>query len=159
VLPLVALFYLSLHRQKNSPNNIKGENMKNIKNLLIFFSVGAAGYGLIEILWRGHTHPSMLACGGLCFTAFGKIAERFKKAHLLYKAIIASAFVTVLEFIFGYIFNLVLKKGVWDYSKIPFNFKGQICILYSVFWWILGLVFIPLAEILNNRLKNNKKML
>lgn len=133
--------------------------MKNIKNSLIFFSVGAAGYGLIEILWRGHTHPSMLACGGLCFSAFGRIAKKFKSTPLLYKAIMASAVVTTLELLFGFIFNVLLKKNVWDYSKIPFNFKGQICLLYSVFWWILGLIFIPLAEILNNRLKNKKKVL
>ena len=133
--------------------------MKGLKNIFVFFSVGAAGYGLIEILWRGHTHWSMLTCGGLCFTAFGKIAEKFKKLNLLYKAIIASTVVTAYEFLFGFIFNIVLKKNVWDYSKIPFNFKGQICLLYSVFWWILGLIFIPIAEILNNRLKNKKKVL
>ena len=133
--------------------------MKRLKNFLVFFSIGAVGYGLIEILWRGHTHPSMIACGGLCFTAFGKIADKLKKVHLLYKAILASFVVTILELLFGFIFNMVLKRNVWDYSKIPFNFKGQICLLYSVFWWILGLIFIPLAEILNNRLKNDKKVL
>ncbi len=133
--------------------------MQKFKTLSIFFTLGALGYGLIEILWRGHTHPSMLAAGGICFTVFGKISRAMKKVSLLYKAIIASVFVTLVEFVFGIVFNVILKKNVWDYSGIPFNLKGQICLLYSVFWWILGLVFIPLADILNNRLKNEKKML
>ncbi len=133
--------------------------MKNLKNTLIFFSVGAMGYGLIELLWRGHTHWSMLTCGGLCFSIFGKLSSKLKNISLLYKAIIGSFFVTVLEFIYGIIFNVLLKKDVWDYSNIPFNFKGQICLLYSVFWWILGLVFIPFADFLNKRLKKGKKVL
>ena len=133
--------------------------MKNIKNTLLFFSIGAMGYGLIELLWRGHTHWSMLTCGGLCFSFFGKISRKFKNLSLLYKAIIGSAFVTGLELVYGVIFNIILKKNVWDYSAIPLNFKGQICLLYSVFWWLLGLIFIPFADFLNNRLKNSKKVL
>jgi len=132
--------------------------MKRIKTHSIFFVIGAIGYGLIEILWRGHTHPSMLTAGGICFTVFGSISRALKKVHLLYKAIIASIFVTFVELIFGIVFNIILKKNVWDYSGIPFNFKGQICLLYSVFWWILGLIFIPVADLLNRRLKNYKKV-
>ncbi len=132
--------------------------MKKAKTLLIFFVTGAIGYGFIEILWRGHTHWSMLTLGGICFTVFGKISNFFKNTCLLYKAIMASAFVTAAEFIYGLIFNIILKKGIWDYSLIPFNFKGQICLLYSVFWWILALIFIPVADIFNNRLQNSKKV-
>lgn len=126
-----------------------------MKKTLLFFLIGATGYGLIELLWRGHTHWSMLTCGGLCFSIFGKLSSKLKNLCLLYKAIIGSIFVTGLEFIYGIIFNVILKKSVWDYSNIPFNFKGQICLLYSVFWWVLALVFIPFANFLNNRLKNN----
>lgn len=132
--------------------------MKKIKFFAIFFTVGALGYGLIEILWRGHTHWSMLTLGGICFTVFGKIGSFFKNTSLLYKSIMASAFVTVAEFIYGVVFNIILKKNVWDYSLIPLNFKGQICLLYSVFWWILSLIFIPVADIFNKRLQNSKKV-
>lgn len=127
--------------------------MNNFKKSSIFFLIGGIGYGLIEILWRGHTHWSMLSLGGICFTVFGKISSNFKKVGLLYKSIIGCIFVTAAELIYGIIFNIILKKNVWDYSNVPLNFKGQICLLYSVFWWILGLIFIPLADFLNNRLK------
>ena len=122
----------------------------------LMFPIGACGYGLIEILWRGHTHPSMLLAGGTCFVFFAKIGEKFKNSSLLKRAIIGSAFVTAIELIFGIIFNIILKKNVWDYSKLPFNFKGQICLLYSVFWVVLSLLFIPLATTLKVRLQNRK---
>ncbi|MBR4117171.1 MAG: putative ABC transporter permease [Clostridia bacterium] len=120
---------------------------------LLMFPIGALGYGLIEILWRGHTHPSMLTAGGICFVFFGKIGEKYKNQSLVKKAVIGSIFITFIELVFGIIFNLLLKKKVWDYSKMPFNFLGQICLLYSVFWGILSLIFIPLATSLKVRLQ------
>lgn len=120
------------------------------------FGIGAFGYGLIEILWRGFTHPSMLTAGGICFLGFAKIGEKMKKTNLFLKAIAGSSFITFVELIFGIIFNLILKKNVWDYSRIPLNFKGQICFLYSFFWAILSLLFIPLATFANKRLQNGK---
>ncbi len=120
------------------------------------FGFGALGYGLIEILWRGFTHPSMLTAGGICFVFFAKIGEKMKKANLIIKAITGSIIVTVIEFIFGLIFNIFLHKNVWDYSNMPFNFKGQICLLYSFFWGILSLFFIPFATKVNKRLQNGK---
>lgn len=121
--------------------------------------IGGIGYAIIELLWRGRTHWSMFSLGGICFAVFGKIGEKLKKVSLLYKSVVATIFVTLAELIYGVIFNIILKKEIWDYSKIPLNFKGQICLLYSVFWWILCLIFIPVADILNKRLKKRKKML
>ncbi len=120
------------------------------------FGFGALGYGLIEILWRGFTHPSMLTAGGICFLTFAKIGEKFKKASLLLKAIIGSCFITFIELIFGLVFNVILRKNVWDYSNIPLNFKGQICLLYSFLWTILSILFIPIATRMNNRLQKLK---
>jgi uncharacterized membrane protein len=124
-------------------------------NFLIF-GFGAVGYGLIEILWRGFTHPSMLTAGGICFLFFAKIGEKLKKASLFIKAVIGSCFITFIELIFGIIFNIILRKNVWDYSNLPFNFKGQICFLYSFLWGVLSLLFIPVATLMNKRLQKTK---
>ncbi len=126
------------------------------KTNLLLFPIGAFGYGLIEILWRGYTHPSMLTLGGICFVLFSKIGEKFKNTGALLKAVIGSGIVTALELVFGVVFNIILKKNVWDYSKIPFNFKGQICLLYSFFWGVLSCIFIPIATIIKERLQNSK---
>ena len=129
--------------------------MFKIKQNIIFFSIGALGYGLIEILWRGYTHFSMLLAGGICFSFFGFLGEKLEKISIFTKAIVGSAFVTSIELIFGYIFNILLGKNVWDYSKLPLNFKGQICLLYSIFWAFLSVLFIPFASKVKRRLQNN----
>lgn len=120
---------------------------------VITFGLGAFSYALIEILWRGYTHWSMMIAGGLCFVSFSAISQRFKNLRLAYKCVIGSVTVTVIEFIFGVIFNLILKKHVWDYSDKPFNILGQVCLLFSVLWGLLCVIAIPLAGKLNKKLR------
>lgn len=124
--------------------------MKNNKTNLILFCTGALGYGFLEVLWRGYTHWSMLCAGGICFVFFGKVCDKMKKANLVLKGLVCGTFITLIELIFGIIFNIILKKNVWDYSKLPLNFLGQICIIYSAFWCVLSMVFIPLAQYIKN---------
>lgn len=121
---------------------------------IIVFLIGSFGYGLIEILWRGYTHPSMFLAGGICFSFFAYLSQNLKGHNLILKAILGSAFVTFIELVFGIFFNIILKQNVWNYSSKPFNFKGQICLLYSVYWVFLGIIFIPLAQKLNKQLQN-----
>ncbi len=122
----------------------------------MLFSIGAVGYGLIEIIWRGYTHWSMLGAGGICFMFFGTLSDKLKKAGLFVKSLIGSGFITAIEFIFGVVFNIILKRNVWDYSKMPMNIIGQVCMPYSCLWVLLSLVCIPFAGKVNNRLKKLK---
>lgn len=127
--------------------------LKKAKGNLILFGIGAVGYGVIEILWRGRTHWSMLMAGGLSFLGLCKISSLMKNASRLKKAIAGCLLITAIEYIFGLIFNIILKRRVWDYSRIPLNFGGQICALYSFFWLVLSFLFIPLADKLQKRLE------
>ena len=112
----------------------------------ILFVIGALGYAAIELLWRGRTHWSMSLAGGISFLGMNKISRKLKKRCLFVKAVASALFITLIELVFGLFFNILLKKNIWDYSKVPFNLKGQICLLYSVYWIILSLLFIPLAD-------------
>ena len=98
----------------------------------MIFSIGACGYGLLEILWRGYTHWSMLGAGGLSFLGLSAIQNRMRSFGLVTKAIIGSGLITAIEFVFGVIFNIVLKKNVWDYSRLPFQLFGQICLPFMI---------------------------
>ena len=42
--------------------------------------------------------------------------------------------VTGLELLTGLIVNCWLGLDVWDYSTLPANFLGQICLYYFVLW-------------------------
>ncbi|MBR4072518.1 MAG: hypothetical protein IKK24_01130 [Clostridia bacterium] len=132
---------------------MSGDFMKKAKSGLILFSLGACGYGLIELLWRGHTHWSMLTAGGISFCGLSTIGEKFKSIGLWGKAVIGGGFITAVEFLFGIAFNIILKKNVWDYSKMPLNIAGQICALYSFFWVLLSFFAIPLAAKVKNKIR------
>ncbi|WP_164845581.1 putative ABC transporter permease [Anaerosphaera multitolerans] len=45
---------------------------------------------------------------------------------------------TVVELIGGLLLYQILHKRWWDYSNIPFNYKGYICLRYSLFWGLGG---------------------
>lgn len=120
--------------------------LKNKKCAFVIFSIGAIGYAAIELLWRGRTHWSMMIAGGISSLGLSKISERLKNSCLFVKALAGSAFITIVEFIFGVLFNIILKRKVWDYSRMPLNFRGQICALYSFFWLVLSFIFIPISD-------------
>ncbi len=129
-----------------------GDIMKRLKKNIICFIIGGVGYAMIELLWRGRTHWTMVIAGGIGFIIFSRIAENFKERSLIYKAGLCSLATTGIELIFGIICNMIFKMGVWDYSHIPFNFLGQICLLFTLMWGALGFVFVPLADKINEKL-------
>lgn len=126
--------------------------MSRRKTDTVIFSIGAVGYGLIEVIWRGYTHWSMLCAGGLSFLGLSTISKTMKNSNLFKKALAGCGIITAIEFIFGAVFNLILKKDVWDYSRMPLNIKGQVCALYSFFWLILSMIFVPLSGKVRNKL-------
>ena len=124
--------------------------MSILKRNLSFFAIGAVGYGILELLWRGYTHWTMLLAGGICAVIFSYTAEILCDKPLIYKAVLCALAITSVEFIFGVIFNVFYGMKIWDYSKMPFNVLGQICLLFSAMWCGLSLVLLPIAERLNN---------
>jgi uncharacterized membrane protein len=127
-----------------------------LRSFGIIFLLGAFGYGLIETVWRGYSHWTMMIAGGISFTVFALISRC--GIPLLYKCIFGSFTVTVIELCFGSVFNLGLGLHVWDYSNLPFNLFGQVCLLYSVLWGWLSLVAVPFAGAALNRLSGTTKI-
>ncbi len=101
------------------------------------FLVGGVGYGLIEILWRGRTHWSMLLAGGASLICICAVNKAMSKRHILIRAAACAAAITAIEFAVGMLVNKVLCLGVWNYEEMFGNILGQICPLYSFFWFLL----------------------
>jgi len=49
---------------------------------------------------------------------------------------------SVLEYVCSWGQELLLGSRSWDYSNMPLNINGRICFTYSVFWGILGILWI-----------------
>lgn len=75
----------------------------------------------------------------------------------LSQMVLSSPIITVLELITGLIVNIWLKMDIWDYSSLPYNFKGQICLLYSFFWFLVSSVAIVMDDLLRYKLFNEEK--
>ncbi len=111
----------------------------SIIRLITLWSVGAMTYGLLEILSRGFTHISMGILGGICFIIIDVVNTRASIIKRLSVRMLLCAFIiTVLEFITGIIVNVWLRLAVWDYSEVPMNFCGQICLYYCVVWYLIS---------------------
>ena len=132
--------------------------MKKILQHISLFLIGGSLYWLIENIFRGYSHPSMFVLGGICFVLIGLINKIFPwTMKIEFQMLIGGFIITLLEFITGFIVNIWLKMDIWDYSHLPYNFKGQICLLYSVFWFLISSVAIVLDDFLRYKLFNEEK--
>lgn len=122
------------------------------------FLTGGFLYGAIEILSRGFSHISMLIAGGLCFVLIGLLNEVYSfDMSIISQMVISSLIVTVVELCVGIVVNLWLKLNVWDYSMLPYNFLGQVCLLYTNIWFLLSLPAIVLDDMLRYLLMKEEK--
>lgn len=110
--------------------------------------IGGRLYTWIELLWRGYTHWTMFILGGVCFVVLGLLNEHKIPWHwcLLRQAVVGACIVIALEFVTGCIVNLWLGWQVWDYSDLPFNLMGQICLYYFLLWIPLSAAAIVLDD-------------
>lgn len=111
--------------------------MRRVFFYVSLFLMGGFLYGLTEVLFRGYTHWSMFLLGGLCMLLIGEV-RRGVGLNTAKKALLCGGFVTAGEFFCGMILNLGLHMAVWDYSDMPFNLWGQICLPYSAVWCLLS---------------------
>lgn len=116
---------------------------------MVLGAIGGTLYWCIEILWRGWSHPVMAVVGGACFILCGLINEYFPwEMPIVEQMSICSVLITGVEFLAGTVLNLWLGFGIWDYTNLPFNLYGQICLPYSVAWFMLSGIAIVLDDYL-----------
>lgn len=137
--------------------------MKKVIKPTALFCVGGSIYITIEVLWRAFrgsdpTHWTMFILGGLCFLAIGAINEYFTwEMPFWQQSAIGAAAVLALEFVFGCVLNLWLGLNVWDYSDVPFNILGQVCLPFAFAWFFLAAVGVVLDDYLRYWLFDEEK--
>ena len=121
------------------------------KNIIIFLVFGISYY-LLEILWRGYSHWTMIIVGGLCGLLIGLINEITPKMNTILQMLLGSVIVTIIEFVTGYIINIKLDLNIWDYSNLKFNILGQVSLLFSVLWFFLSYIVIKLDDCIRDNI-------
>jgi hypothetical protein len=136
-----------------------------IRNLKLIGIIGAT-YGVIEVVFTafqallftgnwglaGTSSVWMMIVGGFSGWLIGALNESgspLEKVPAIWTWILFSVIVTALEFVSG---SLLTAAGyrLWDYSNLPLNINGQVCLLFSIFWVALAPVAIRYDDILRS---------
>lgn len=127
------------------------------------FAVGAIAYFEIELHWRYFAgtlpvHWTMPILGSVLFLLLGGLNEWLPWEMPFWgQCLLGAAMVTAAEFAAGCVLNLWLGLGVWDYTDMPFNLMGQICLPFSAAWIVVSAAAILLDDWLRWQLYGEDK--
>lgn len=120
---------------------MKREQMgKWVLSLLLWMWVGGL-YFFMEVAWktlngRPETiHWTMFALAIILAVPLERFgAELPWDMPLWIQTAICATAITAVEFVAGLVFNIWLGLGIWDYSHLPWNILGQICLPFYFVW-------------------------
>lgn len=117
------------------------------------FFVGSILGVFVERIWcmvrYGFYEPRVAAIYGPFNPVYGigaavltlalyRFRNRSPMLSFVFGAIVGSA----VEYMCSWVQEVVFGSASWDYSMHPFNLNGRICLLYSVYWGVLGVLWI-----------------
>lgn len=114
----------------------------------VIFLAGSCAYPTLEVAWRGHTHYSMALAGGVCLWLIDRVCcGALEHQSLFLRCLTGAGLITGVELAAGLVVNRVFQMGVWDYSNLPLNIMGQVCLPYSALWFGLTLPAMALCKL------------
>lgn len=117
---------------------------------IVSFLVGFCMYITIETLFRGYSYVLMGVCGGLAIIILDKINDNISwDLDITIQCLIGALIITLMELIIGSLFLAGYLPVMWDYSSIPVNYKGIICLPFSIAWMGLSFIGILVADAIN----------
>lgn len=148
---------------------------ESLYNLFWIFIVGCVVGWFVEgvfslIKWKEFINHSAVVIGpfnmayGLGALMLTALLYKFRDEKNIKIFLIGFIGGSILEYIMSWGMELVLGFTAWDYSRKPLNLNGRICVRYSLFWGILGVVWIKyiyqfIAKLLEKMDKNLGKRL
>ena len=112
--------------------------------ILYFFVYGFLGW-CTEVIFaafkqhrfvnRGFLNGPICPIYGVGVTLVIACLEAFQ-SNLLLLYISSVILVTVLEGVTGWAMDKLFHNKWWDYSKLPFNIGGYVCLLFSLIWGV-----------------------
>lgn len=123
-----------------------------LRSYLVMYACGSILYPILELLWRGYTHFTMVILGGVCGIMIHHINRRLYREPLLTRALFCCFTITITEFLVGCLVNLTLRWNVWDYSSHPFHIWGQVCLLYAGAWFLISIPALFISDLIRKHL-------
>lgn len=109
--------------------------------------------GLFCLILRGKWESHVVSMIGPFNALYGAgavlffcVASLLRNKNIFLKVAVITAIATVLELLCGILLADALGMRAWDYSKSFFNYKGMICLSFTLGWGGAGLVFCLLFD-------------
>ena len=123
--------------------------MLDIFDVFVIFATGSLIGWFLESIFRSLVEKKPINAGFLNgpylpIYGFGIIflyTLSLTQFNPIIKILVFTFSATLLELVTGYVFAEFFNIRLWDYSEEYMNFKGYICLLYTMFWLILGSVY------------------
>lgn len=133
--------------------------LSKIAEYVLLMFIGGFVYTIFEMVYRTYSHWSMFIVGGLCLIIVGLLNEGIlpSKWGLVPQCLVGAVAITIVEFLTGLIVNVWLGLNVWDYSDLPFNVMGQICLPFTLIWVALALIAILVDDQVRYRIFGEPK--
>lgn len=119
------------------------------------FLMGFFLYSMVEIISRGYTHWTMALTGGTVLAILYTL-NRSSGITLMRSCFIGALIITAVEFAVGVVVNIILGWHVWDYSEVPLNILGQICLPYTGAWFLLCIPAYYLCTAIRRRFESSE---
>ncbi len=125
----------------------------NLYKLLLVCFVGSFAGVVVEMLWCLVRNGYIESRAGLVYGPFNLLygagavvltlaLYRYRNRGYLLSFLGGMIVGSVVEYVCSWGQEALFGSRSWDYSNIPFNLNGRICLLYSVFWGVLGVLWI-----------------
>ena len=113
----------------------------------VLFVVGFCLYTTFEVLFRGYSFWQSGLMGGLALIIIGQLNDKISwDFPLFWQCVVGGGVVTLIELIVGTYDRLFWHLHMWDYSHIPLNYRGIICLPFSLLWCCLALLAVLIDD-------------
>ena len=121
----------------------------NFYKLALLVVAGSLAGVVVEMLWCLITNGYIESRAGLVYGPFNLLygagatlltlaLYRFRNRRSSLSFLGGMLIGSILEYACSWGQEMLFGSTSWDYSGMPFNLNGRICLLYSVFWGVLG---------------------
>lgn len=134
--------------------------METYRLIVYFFIYGFAGW-CVEVAFasvkerkfvnRGFLNGPICPVYGVGVGAVVTLLEPWKE-HILLLYVASVVLVTFIEWITGYAMDKIFHHKWWDYSQMPLNIGGYVCLLFSLVWGIACVIIMKVIHPLTEKL-------
>ena len=121
-----------------------------LKLFLIFFIGSIIGF-FVEIVYGLITHKELIFRKGLLYGPFIQVYGAGAVAYYILTSyvketkkvfLVGMIIGGIIEYIFSFLQEIIFGTISWDYSHMILNINGRTCVLYCIFWGILGVIYL-----------------